>query len=341
MYPSRFLQSALILGGFVAGGFGGTIRVAGDQPTVQAGINAASNGDVVLVAPGTYRENINFLGKNITVKSSNGRKVTILDGSQNGSVVTFSSKETRKAVLKGFTITNGYAGPGGFGSGGGILITGGETSPSIIANTITANSSCDPGGGIYLIASAALIKGNTISKNFQKGCFGGEGAGIMVENGEAGLEIIGNKIISNTWDGDGGGMYINAFGSTLIQNNVVANNTATGVFPAAHGGGIYINAGANVSLVRNLVYGNTADQGGGVYLAVQGGTTESLVSNNFANNISSQAGSAIYITGLTSNAQLFDNLLAGRSGENSVFCDTMFTQVPPLFEANDAFSKGG
>src|SRR6266403_4701197 len=154
MYPSQFLQAALILSVFMPVAFAGTIHVPSDQPTVQAGINAASNGDVVLVSPGRYKENINFLGKDITVKSSNGRKVTILDGSQKGPVVTFDSKETRKAVLKGFTITNGYAGPGGFGSGGGILITSGGTSPSIIGNTITANSSCDPGGGSYLIASA-------------------------------------------------------------------------------------------------------------------------------------------------------------------------------------------
>ena len=46
-----------------------TINVPGDYSTVQAGINAASNGDVVLVADGTYYENINFRGKAITVAS--------------------------------------------------------------------------------------------------------------------------------------------------------------------------------------------------------------------------------------------------------------------------------
>src|SRR6266436_2220044 len=55
------------------------IHVPGDRPTIQAGINAASSGDIVLVAPGTYIENINFMGKAITVKSSNGAKYTIID----------------------------------------------------------------------------------------------------------------------------------------------------------------------------------------------------------------------------------------------------------------------
>ena len=40
-----------------------TIHVPADQVTIQAAINAASNGDTVVVEPGTYVEKINFLGK--------------------------------------------------------------------------------------------------------------------------------------------------------------------------------------------------------------------------------------------------------------------------------------
>jgi len=59
---------------------GATINVPGDQPTIQDGINAAVNGDTVLVAPGTYVENIDFLGKAITVMSKLGPEGTIIDG---------------------------------------------------------------------------------------------------------------------------------------------------------------------------------------------------------------------------------------------------------------------
>jgi hypothetical protein len=108
-----------------------TINVPADQATIQAGINAASNGDTVLVVDGTYAENINFRGKSITVSSSGGPSVTFIDGSAKGSVVTFNSGETTSAKLSGFTIRNGLQ--NGL-SGGGISIT--SASPTITGNVI-------------------------------------------------------------------------------------------------------------------------------------------------------------------------------------------------------------
>src|SRR5215467_11246084 len=100
------------------------IHVPGDQPTIQAAINAANNGDTVLVSPGTYTENINFLGKAITVTSSNGPKLTIIDGGGVSSVVTFSTNEGLSSVLSGFTLQNGNAMNTPEVEGGGIAIEG-------------------------------------------------------------------------------------------------------------------------------------------------------------------------------------------------------------------------
>ena len=60
---------------------------------IQDGIYAASNGDTVLVLPFTYVENIDFLGKAITVEGEQGYPVTVIDGGYAGTVVTFNKGE--------------------------------------------------------------------------------------------------------------------------------------------------------------------------------------------------------------------------------------------------------
>src|SRR5271169_4513440 len=70
-----------------------TIHVPADKPTIQAAIDAAVNGDIVLVADGTYTENIDFMGKAISVKSVNGANTTIINGTKVDYVVKFQSNE--------------------------------------------------------------------------------------------------------------------------------------------------------------------------------------------------------------------------------------------------------
>ena len=65
------------------------LKVPADYPTVQGAINAAADGDTVLVSPGTYKENNDFVGRNITVKSQSGPEVTILDGNHSAPMFTF------------------------------------------------------------------------------------------------------------------------------------------------------------------------------------------------------------------------------------------------------------
>src|SRR5205823_14473088 len=132
-----------------------------DQPTIQAAINAAVNGDTVLVSPGTYKENIDFAGKAITVKSARGASATIIDGQQLGPVATFQNHETRKAVLSGFTIQNGNGYPSFTGAGLNIS----NASPAITNNVIVNNMSCIY-GAIEINGNAGpLIQANLISNN--------------------------------------------------------------------------------------------------------------------------------------------------------------------------------
>ena len=87
-----------------------------DYTTIQAAINAAVSGaDTVIVAEGTYIENISFGGKNIVLMSIDPNDpavvaATIIDGGNVNSVVTFGGTETSDCVLAGFTIRNGQRG---------------------------------------------------------------------------------------------------------------------------------------------------------------------------------------------------------------------------------------
>src|SRR5216683_2355821 len=147
-----------------------TINVPLDQPTIQAGINAAKTGDTVLVAPGTYIENINFMGKAITVKSSGGRNVTIIDGNAAAPVAAFITNEGSHSVLSGFTLQNGvgtfpFAYQGGgvsknntAGDGGGVGVSFG--SPILSGNTITQNSAQFGGGVAFVGDSHAQVLHN-------------------------------------------------------------------------------------------------------------------------------------------------------------------------------------
>src|SRR5688572_15858349 len=94
-----------------------TIRVPSDYATIQAAIDAAHDGDEIIVSQGKYGENIKFNGKNIYLHSINPKdwnvvKDTVIDGYQSGSVVTFHGTEGSTCTLEGFTITNGKAGVG-------------------------------------------------------------------------------------------------------------------------------------------------------------------------------------------------------------------------------------
>ena len=116
--------------------FGNTIHVPGDHATIQAAINASSDGDLILVEPGTYSENIRYYGKKITVKSEQGPWVTMIEGiKQFGPTIEFIDEETRLSMIEGFTITHNWDFPRKEGHG--IYCV--DASPTIRGNIIRRN----------------------------------------------------------------------------------------------------------------------------------------------------------------------------------------------------------
>ncbi len=321
-----------------------TINVPGDQPTIQGAIGVANNGDTVLVAPGTYSENINFSGKAITLTSSGGASVTTIDGGAKAPVVIFNTGEGQGSVLNGFTIQNGSA--AGTSSnpnleGGGIYIR--SASPKITNNIIQKNTACSDGGGIAVNSGSPLIQGNTIQNNTQAGCSGGSGGGGIELGGAGSGQITGNVIINNTWpSGNGGGISMNAAGTPMISNNTIYGNTATGVSPAARGGGISTINSSDAIIVQNLIYNNTAGQGANISISVPYGDPGPIVVNNTVyGGTGATQGPALYITGFDNLVQFANNLFVGSAGTDAVYCDGTYSQQPPVFTNNDAFLSGG
>ena len=112
---SATIAAALML--LPIGALADIIRVPGDQPTIQAGIDAAANGDVVLIADGVYtgpdNKNLDFAGKAITVRSENGRNKCIIDCEDDGRAFHFHSGEGPDSVVQGLTMRNGWVSRGG------------------------------------------------------------------------------------------------------------------------------------------------------------------------------------------------------------------------------------
>lgn len=151
------------------------IQVPADEPTIQAGIDAALPGDTVLVADGVYTGNgnrdIDFGGKNIHLKSVNGATSTIIDcqgsDTSQGRGFYFHSGERTTAIVEGFTIRNGYeysCGGGRCGGGGGAVFCTNDSSPTI-RNNIIKDCTALIGGAIYMFRSHPIIVGNIIAEN--------------------------------------------------------------------------------------------------------------------------------------------------------------------------------
>ncbi len=186
--------------------------------TIQTGIDSASDGNIVLIAAGTYIENINYNGKNIVVGSlflntsdTSYISSTIIDGNQSGSVVSFESGEDSTAVLTGFTIQNGSN-----LNGGGIYCLG--SSPTITNCTISGNTASGNGGGICLSNSSPAITNCTITGNSAV-----EGGAIFSDFSS---ETITNCILWN--DSPGEIAVSSGNGPTVTYSDIQGGWTGTG-----------------------------------------------------------------------------------------------------------------
>lgn len=339
--------------------FAATIRVPSEQPTIQAGIDAAVAGDTVLVADGTYtgsgNKNLDIKGKAITVQSENGPNSCIIECEGNGRGFYFHNAEGQNSVVSGFTITNGLA----QGGGGGIYCAR-YSSPTITNCTISNNS----GGGVFCGESSPTITNCTISSN--------SGGGIYCATYSS--PTITNCTISNNSAYSGGGINCPQSTSPTITNCIITGNTATGTYGvgggiychyssptitdctisgnmAYKGGGIYCNRSFTLTITNCTISNNSSTYGiaGGIYLANEVGfrnlrtITNCIISGNTANGSTAGSGGGIYCSDFSptiTNCTISGNTTTYSGG--GIYCTTHSspTIVNSIFWGNAAGARG-
>ncbi|MGA1840282.1 MAG: MopE-related protein [bacterium] len=194
--------------------------------SIQARINLAQNGEIIIVHPGTYIENINFLGKAITVRSIDPNDPdivasTIIDGNQVDCVINFSNGEDPNSVLKGMTIQNGA----GRLYGGGILCD--SSHPSIINCVISGNSASNGSGIACLDLYPIDLFSPRIINCIISGNSAWNGGGIFCDSSSP--RIINCNISGNSADNCGGGIDCQD-SSPIITNCTISENSDDGIY---------------------------------------------------------------------------------------------------------------
>lgn len=348
-------------------------------PTIQSGINAAQNGDTVLVADGSYYEQISFLGKAITVASNyimDGDPIhidsTTLDGSRlpfgNGSVVLFTSGEDTTSIINGFTIQHGK------GTLDGIYLFG---------------------GGIYISNSGAKILNNRITKNnldvtslAERYCVGGAAIATPYASTQNWVVIMNNTIDSNechTYLDDAAAAAIMCCYNARLISNTITHNSAFSVFPGRSFASIFIESRSvppdNILIAENNVIqynacisdyqvrgagmfcaqlnaifkGNNIsfnevssnDSGfGGAGLCLSDPVNTLVEGNYFADNAVSNRGGAVHISRGPNSIELpvfVDNVFTGNQAQvgGAIFSYLPLVLNKNKFELNSSLASGG
>ncbi len=348
-----------------------SLRVPQDFNTIQEAVNAAQSGDEIVVSPGFYRENIDFLTKNIRLRSLNFLDPncvaqTVIDGNDVNSCIKILSGQDESTAVAGFWIQNGH---GQFG--GGIHVAN-SIGPLLMYNYITNNTAFKPegsatggyGGGVDCRNNSyAEVLNNTIIGNFAKAAGGGVHVGpwssCLIQNngilenrtiGEAGggiycydkttAWIIGNEIIGNIAEtANGGGIWQWESLGGIIEGNIIVGNTAMPTGPGGsegRGGGIGFLKAA--TLIRNnIICGNKAKEGGGIW--IQSGGTCKVINNTVVGNIADDVGAGIAVA-YNVYSPIINNIVANNGSGGGIYVKPHETfPSEPNIIANDLWDN--
>jgi len=332
------------------------LRVPSQYHTITHALLSAAPGDTVLVAPGSYYENVVWPPtQGLQLLSEAGAEATSIDGMGLESVIRMLADVDSTTVVRGFTIRNGSA---DFGGGircdgaaptladnvvvdnvatfyGGGIYCGGNRSPRLAHNTISGNTVLNgSGGGIGCYDDGApTISDCTVTDNSADNYFGG---GIHCEEKHGSprpIVIAGCMLEGNTARGGGGLSFFSPFVHIpQARNNIVRDNAAT------YGGGIYAYWTC-ADMVANEISENHAwSHGGGIF--VEESHYLDICNCEIVHNTAASAGGGIALvmwsTGPTVSA---NRILRNEANEGGgVYC--YFLSEPTFRDNLIAFNRG-
>lgn len=257
----------------------------GDFATISEGVDAASSGDTILVAPGIYsgpmNRDIEFGGRTMTLRGEGGRDATVIDCQSAGRALVFSSGGTPDVRVEGLTIRNGNAGAGNGGAvwmagasatffecafedneatWGGAFYLGHQSWPYIEYCTFEGNSAVDYGGCIYTYASKPYV----YECDFTNNTAGISGGAISCKTWSI-ASIYNNRFYGNQAQ-DGGSIYVGT--SFTMADDVVPSYIGFNWFEdntGDRGGAVFLNSFSWVNCMWNTFVRNSAERGGAVY----------------------------------------------------------------------------
>ena len=326
-----------------------TLHVPADFPTIQGALNAASAGDSILVAGGTYRENIVWPQTNdlhLLRDPANVSRTTI-DGGLAGRVIDIEaeSENSLTAEISGFTITDGFLDvPAHVGqTGAGIFMSGGALHLArclITANQITSTFAIQNNGGgagLSIVStpagSASLVENCIFSSNTVSAVTNGDGAAIHLDGAPV---VIADTAIRNNRIEVGevalGTIYAFASDLTLkavkIENNQAKTDESLPVGFAAIKGTALFSYLSEVRIVDCKIANNLSQPqnstlkllGAGVYFYGEGtrlAMSASSVGYNQRTDGAATDGTAIFFVSLVPGTAVVDDSILWNPGNGS------------------------
>jgi len=326
----------------------------GDFVKIQDAIDTASPGDEILVHDGVYLENLDFLGKDIWVRSASGPSETVINGDESEEVLdrscaVFRSGESESAILEGFTLSKGegtwwdeaeaHVGGGVFTlessptirdcwfignaavSGAGLYISQGAT--SVIDCRFQFNEAVSNGGGI---AGSGFVPSLIKGCHFEGNTCGWLGGGLHLRSASTIMDCV---FVDNI-GGMGGGLTAPNVGADFhIKNCYFEGNHCTDT----HGGGIRIHE-ASPTVEYCVFVNNTSVQDGGGIMAYDGGSPVIRYCTFYKNGADRYGGN---IAVWYDSSPDINNCIIAEAQHGGVFC----FEASPAFQCNDVWQNAG